>query len=89
MKPEKKKQQANGQQGEKGAGDKKAAKKKVSKVDETREKLISISEYIIKYLIKLKRHQYVCQTERMSVKGYCVVQKFYVNEKGQSFSDTE
>ena len=64
-------------------------KKNVSKVDEKRETLLENAEFIIKYLIKLRRFPFVCQTQRPNGVNLNVIDQFYVDEKGNSFSDAE
>lgn len=66
-----------------------APKKKTSKIDEKQEQMIEILEMMIKYMTKLRQYPYVCQTEKKNLLGIRVINQFYVDELGCSFSDAE
>ena len=64
-------------------------KKKLSKVDEKRENLLEIADFLIKYMIELRKYPFVCQTQKRNVLGINVIQQFYVDDQGNTFSDTD
>lgn len=51
--------------------------------------MLAIIEALIKYMVKLRFYPYVCQTERKNILGIRVIQQFYVDDKGSTFSDTD
>ena len=60
-----------------------------SKVDQKREQLLENVEFLIKYVIRIRQFGYVCQTEKQNLLGIRVINQFYVDENGASFSDAQ
>mmetsp|Transcript_37876 Transcript_37876/g.49763 ORF Transcript_37876/g.49763 Transcript_37876/m.49763 type:complete len:95 (+) Transcript_37876:838-1122(+) len=70
-------------------GEKPASKKRTPKVDEKLEQMTQLVDDLIKYMLRMRLFPYVAQTEKYNRLGIKVVTQFYVNEKGNTFSDTE
>ena len=63
--------------------------KKSSKTDTVKQQIVAATDDVIYYLIKLRRFPFVCSTkstDKMSIK---VSKYFYVDEEGNTFTDTE
>lgn len=51
--------------------------------------MVEVTDNLINYFIKLRQFPFVAQTEKRNGLGIKVVTQFYVDERGNTFSDTE
>ena len=63
--------------------------KKTKNADETKQLLIKHCVWLIKYISRLRKFSYVCQTEKKNKIGINVIRNFYTDENGNTMTDTE
>ena len=64
-------------------------KKAIKNTDEIKNALLSHSQALIKYVSRLRKYPYVCQTEKNNRIGINVIRNFYTDDEGNTMSDND